>query len=175
MQTNAEHKRIATHKGAAMATKFCGSYKSCLSTLYASHTLSLAGPYTRDSTIANQNARFYLELTWHHLFYRKLTWQIILASHPSSVRVQVLAVLTTSSPITVVLVTARYVRLTTLNFFHHLIGFRGLGQPEPPQSMVNFLKGLVICRTCFPSLPLTSCHFSDLTCLLAILTLYLHF
>ena len=95
MQTNAEHKRIATHKGAAMATKFCGSYKSCLSTLYASHTLSLAGPYTRDSPIANQNARFYLELTWHPLFYRKLTWQIILASHPSSVRVQVLAVLTT--------------------------------------------------------------------------------
>ena len=97
MQTNAEHKRIATHKGAAMATKFCGSYKSCLSTLYASHTLSLAGPYTRDSTIANQNAIFYLELTWHPLFYRKLTWQIILASHPSSVRVQVLAIPTTQS------------------------------------------------------------------------------
>ena len=52
---------------------------------------------------------------------------------------------------------------------------RGLRVTRTPQSMVNFLKGLVICSTCFPSLPLTSCHLSDLTCLLAFLTLYLHF
>ena len=44
-----------------------------------------------------------------------------------------------------------------------------------PLSMVNFLKGMVTCNTCFPFLPCNSCQSSDLTCLLAFLTLHLPF
>ena len=39
--------------------------------------------------------------------------------------------------------------------------------------MVNFLKGLVTCNTYFPFLPCTLCQSSDLTSLLAFLTLHL--